>query len=326
MSVSSIQRKDVFEQAHATVDLLNRELTEAVYMSDDDRLATIGAWAVGGHILFDGVYGTGKTTIAKTLGAAINGTAARVQGTPDVMASDITGSMVWNRKTERFDFVPGPIFSNVLLVDEMHRMPGKSQSGLVEAMEEGQVTVNGKTYELPEAHLVIATKNPDGQDIAPVLADRFDLGMHMPRQTAQDRKNILHKKRNAHKVQGVVTPEDILNMQRAVEEEVTVSDQLVDVANSLVDRIYSDSRVDHDYTIEGGFRPFYKVLNIAKFAALARKSRNVHAADVAFAAPYVFTHRVVPSDEAQDNNVTSRDIVSAAITAERIPTQVPESK
>ena len=325
MSVSSIQGKVLFNQAHNTVDLLNRELTEAVYMSDNDRLATIGALAVGGHILFDGVYGTGKTTIAKALGEAMNGTSARVQGTPDVMASDITGSMIWNRKTEAFEFVRGPIFSNVLLVDEMHRMPGKSQSGLVEAMEERQVTVNGTTYALPEAHLVIATKNPDGQDIAPVLADRFEIGIHMPKQTAEDRKNIWHMKRNGYKVQGVVSTEDILNLRHAVDEEVVVSDQALDAANTLVDRIYSDPRVDHEYSIEGGFRPFYKVLNIAKFAALARKSRNVHVADIAFAAPYVFTHRIIPTDEAQDGKISSHDIVSAAIAAERIPTQVPES-
>lgn len=287
---------DVFEHAYNVSQKISNELHKSVYLKEDERLALMSALATGGHVLMDSTYGTGKTTTAKAFAAAIGGTNGRIQGTPDVMASDMTGQSIYNQKTTEFDFREGPVFSNVLLYDEIDRSSPKAQAGMVQAMEEDQVTTDrGETLDLPEPFIVIATRNPEGQDVAAVLRDRFVVGVQTSAQTAEDRRHILAKKKTGHIPKRVVSTDDILELQDAVEYEVEVPEHVEDRANEFVDMIYAHDGIDHLESIQGGFRGFYNILNVAKYAALARGDRVAELEDVAFATKAVLGHRLVPT-------------------------------
>src|SRR5207302_6892716 len=131
----------LFDEAHYAIEALTAEMTESVIMPKSDLKAVIGCVVVGEAVLFEGVPGTGKTTLAKALAMAIGGDFSRVQGTPDVIPADITGGLIFNPKDREFHLNRGPIFTNVLLVDEANRLQSKTQSALLEAMQEKQVTI-----------------------------------------------------------------------------------------------------------------------------------------------------------------------------------------
>ena len=151
--------KDLSEIRKAADELENEISKYVVGWPNVIKFLAIGAFT-GGHILIEGVPGTAKTYLAKIFSDTINLSFRRIQSTPDLMPSDITGSHIFNVKTLEFDFHQGPIFSNIVLVDEINRAPPKTQSALLEVMQEGQVTIDGNTTALEQPFMIIATKNP----------------------------------------------------------------------------------------------------------------------------------------------------------------------
>ncbi len=304
---------DPFVRAGQTYQKLAAELNLAAYVTTNQVEAVVGGWATGGHVLLEATYGTGKTTIAKALGAAADVDFKRLQGTPDVTASDITGHTIYNQATGLFEFRKGPIFAGVLLVDEIQRMQEKPQAGLTEAMQEGQTTPAGsdETYQLPKPQLVIATRNADGA-VADHIVDRFTVGIRLPKQTAAERKAVLAKKRTGHVVRAVVDGEDILELQTET-TGVTINDEVEDYANGLIDEVHDHSDIEHEDTIEGGARSLINMLDLARFYALIHSRRVAEKADVAFGARNTLPHRIAVKYGPEERGMTSEKIVEAAI-------------
>ncbi|WP_062051390.1 MoxR family ATPase [Bacillus sp. JCM 19034] len=187
----------------------------------------------GGHVLLEGVPGTGKTQMVRTLAKLIGGDFHRIQFTPDLLPSDITGSTIYNMKDGQFQTLKGPIFTNILLADEINRTPAKTQAALLEAMEEKQVTIQGETYKLSDVFFVVATQNPveyEGTYPLPeAQQDRFLFKLLIDFPTAEEEKRVLkqviEKKMNASDVDQVLSIETFLAIRQEI-EQVTISDEV----------------------------------------------------------------------------------------------------
>lgn len=306
--------EDPFNQAHAVMGKLTRQLQESVYMPTGNVRAFLGGMMVG-HVLEDATFGTAKTLTAKVLAISTGLEWSRIQGDSDLSPEDVTGFMWFNRKTDEFEFRRGPIFANFVLADELPRAPERAQSGLMESMEEGQVTPHGypKSIKLPVPHILVATRNPDGLPIPPGVLDRFSVNIEAPRlraKLAAEIRTVLAKNNQPHKV---VEPEEIVALQKALETEVGIESGLESKADHFLDAVFDHPDADQEESINGSFRANLNLVNIAKSAAIARGSQVANVMDLAFAAPYVLKHRVVPSPKAEDKGVKPLDIIVTTV-------------
>jgi MoxR-like ATPase len=190
-----------------------------------------------GHLLIEDVPGVGKTALADSLARSIDGSFKRVQFTSDLLPSDILGVPIFNPKENQFEFRPGPIFSHILLADEINRTTPKTQSALLEAMNDGQVSVENKTYPLPRPFMVIATQNPsDHQGTYPLpesQRDRFMIRMRLGYPAEADEKAILLRSVSSKGVRPVITPEEVSALQDEV-ERVKLDESLIDYLLTIV--------------------------------------------------------------------------------------------
>ncbi|MEH7075958.1 AAA family ATPase [Neobacillus drentensis] len=201
----------------------------------------LSAVLAGGHVLLEGVPGTGKTQMVRTLANLLGGTFNRIQFTPDLLPSDITGSTIYNMKESNFQTLKGPIFTNILLADEINRTPAKTQAALLEAMEEKQVTIQGETYPLPEVFFVVATQNPiefEGTYPLPeAQQDRFLFKLRIEFPSFEEEKNVLKQvienSFDQKLVSAVLDMNEFLSVRRAI-EKVTVSENVIDYMMKIV--------------------------------------------------------------------------------------------
>lgn len=203
----------------------------------------LSAILVGGHVLLEGVPGTGKTQMVKTLASLLGGAFNRIQFTPDLLPSDITGSTIYNMKDGSFQTLKGPIFTNVLLADEINRTPAKTQAALLEAMEEQQVTIQGETYQLPEVFFVVATQNPiefEGTYPLPeAQQDRFLFKLQIGFPTLEEEtnvlRNVLENKTFMDEVQSVLDMDTFLAIREEI-DAVTLSEEVLDYIMQIIHR------------------------------------------------------------------------------------------
>lgn len=250
-SAASSDPSTVSSTAHAAqsigegIQQLRQVLNQTLIGKSDVIEFVMAGLLAGGHILFDDLPGLGKTTLGKALADAVGGKFGRIQGTPDLLPSDITGFNIFNRKTQEFEFRSGPVFSDVLLADEINRATPRTQSALFEAMGERQVSVDGVSFELPPTFFVIATQNPIDHsgtfELPEAQLDRFAMKLTIGYPAADDEVAIL--KDQAHQTsrprqnpQQVLTPQELLQWQEVV-SRVLVSEKiqryLVDLATAI---------------------------------------------------------------------------------------------
>ena len=282
----------------------------------------------GGHILIEGVPGLAKTLSIQTLAHAVQLGFKRIQFTPDLMPADLTGAEVYNAKEAVFSTRKGPLFSNIILADEINRAPAKAQSALLEAMQERQVTIGSETFRLPDPFIVLATQNPIEQEgtypLPEAQVDRFMLKLIVTYPTPEEEMSIV--KRNSsgvsQTVAPVVTPQEIMEAKGAM-DLIYIDDKIIQYIINIVGatRRPSDFGLNLDRLIQYGASPRASIYltRLAKANAFLRHRGYVLPDDVKKAGHDVLRHRVIPTYEADAENVTPDDIISKIFDAVEVP-------
>jgi len=306
----------------AVESLLRRELGRVVVGAETPTRALIIALIARGHVLVQGVPGLGKTLLAKTLARALGGEFKRIQGTPDLMPSDIIGVHVFDETQRSFVFRPGPLFADVVLVDEINRAGPKTQSALLEAMEERQVSVEREVLPLPADFLVLATQNPrefEGTYPLPESQlDRFMLRIDMDYPSRESEAQILARYggMQAATLESVEKLDSsLLTVARAEADRIHVSDAL---AGYVLD-IARASREHTRLTLGLSTRGALSLLKAARITAGLRGSDFVAPDDVKDAATWVMAHRLVLTPEAALEGSTDVEVVKALLSDTPVP-------
>jgi MoxR-like ATPase len=311
--VTAALSTDEVEAARQTLAEVRRAIAE-VFIGD---LAPVDMLFVSllarGHMLLEGVPGVAKTTLVKAFATALGCSVRRIQFTPDLLPADITGTYVLNPKSGDFAFRAGPIFANVVLADEINRAPAKTQSALLEAMQEGQVTVEGQRFELPQPFVVLATQNPlelEGTYPLPeAQVDRFLVQVRLGYPSRSDEVHMLR----AH---GVAAPEartilsaPALQRLQSVAARIHVEDDLFEYAVALSEYTRSHPKV----VLGASPRASLGLLRAAKGHAVLSGRGYLTPDDIRAVAAYVLSHRLVVSSDLEDESALRASIVAAAL-------------
>lgn len=304
-------------QAKALIE----EVEKVVIGKHNEVVLLVTALLAGGHVLIEDVPGTGKTTLASALARAAGLDFNRAQFTPDVMASDITGFNVYNRQKEQFEFNEGLVMTNILLADEINRASPKTQSALLEAMEESRVTVDGVTYPVPDPFMVIATQNPTGYvgtyPLPEAQLDRFAMRLSMGYPTLTEEVQIITDRRKTSPMEKVrpITDMETIRMLRAMVQNVTVSPE---IAEYIVTLIHA-TRKSRKLSLGASPRASLLIMKLAQAYAFLKERDYVKPEDVAFVFTPGIAHRIVLSQEARLNRETAEGILSELLRGTDVP-------
>jgi MoxR-like ATPase len=277
-----------------------------------------------GHVLIEGVPGVAKTLTAKLLARAVSTGFSRIQFTPDLMPSDVTGTSVFNPKETIFQFRHGPIFSNIVLIDEINRAPAKTQAALFEVMEEKQVTVDGATYPLQAPFMVVATQNPIEQEgtyhLPEAQLDRFLFKINVSYPSTQEELKVLLHHHNTslqnmvYEVQPVISAEDLKSLRDQV-RNIHIEEKLLVFITTIV----SGTRNNKNIYLGASPRASIGILNGAKAIAAMRGRDFVTPDDIIFVAPPVLRHRIVITPEKEMEGASADSIIDQLIHSVEIP-------
>lgn len=281
-----------------------------------------------GHILFESVPGTGKTVLSKSISEVMGGSFSRVQFTPDVLPTDITGMNIYNPKTKEFELQLGPVNTNILLADEINRATPRTQSALLEVMEESQVTVDGKTYPVEPPFIVLATQNPIESkqgtfDLPEAQMDRFFLKINLGYPSFENEHLMLDLHRNKHihnSIDQVLTLENIKEIQD-IADEIEINDTVKDYIINMVHKTRN-----HEY-IELGVSPrgTIALMQASIGTALINGRDYVTPDDVKYIAPYVLTHRIVLNIEGM-TLTTDDEVINSILNQTEVPVEYGVSR
>lgn len=303
------------------LNLINEVEKVIVGKTDTVRKAVI-AMLCNGHLLLEDIPGVGKTTLAKALAKTIGGEFRRVQFTPDLLPADITGSAVYNQRTTEFEFRAGPVFGNVVLVDEINRATPKTQSSLLEAMEERQITADGTTYELPHPFFVIATQNSvemtGTYPLPEAQLDRFFMRLSIGYPTRDEEVRILGDQQTRHPlalVETVMEPGDLVKLQESVRNvfvHETIKSYIVDVIRA--------TRESTRLSMGSSPRGTLYLMRAAQAHAAASGHDFVRPDDVKAMAPGVLGHRLIGRAENRTRTGAAESVVQTIL--ETVPSPI----
>jgi MoxR-like ATPase len=312
MATQGIER-NLLAQVAGVAQAVAAETGRAYIGSPETTELLLVALVARGHVLVEGVPGVAKTTLVKAFSKTIGCSFKRIQFTPDLLPSDITGTYILDMRTNSFVLREGPIFANVVLGDEINRAPAKTQSALLEAMQEGQVTIEGETRPLGTPFLVLATQNPIEHEgtypLPEAQVDRFLIKLTMRYPAEPDEKRMLMTySRPVTEPRTVIGAEDVMKLQRLA-EQVHVEDELFDYVLALVHATRKHRRV----YLGASPRAALALLLAAKARALVKGRDFVLPDDVKYLAPMVLSHRVLMAPEAELDGALPDSVVAEAL-------------
>jgi len=317
------QRTDMSKLSSAVEQIKTTLGTIIVGQQDSIDLLIAGILA-DGHVLIEGVPGVAKTLTAKLIAKAIDAQYSRIQFTPDLMPSDVLGTSVFNPKTVEFEFKQGPIFGNIILIDEINRAPAKTQSALFEVMEERQVTIDGKNYKMQEPFIVLATQNPVEQEgtyrLPEAQLDRFLFKIEIKYPSLEEEIRIISQQ-HQHKttdqlaeVKPILSKEDIISLRNQV-RSFHVEPKILE----FVAKVIHETRNNKSLYLGGSPRASLAVVNAAKALAAIRGRDFVTPDDIVWVAPAVLRHRIMLTPDKEMEGVSPDDIIKQIIQKIEVP-------
>ncbi|MGP4076005.1 AAA family ATPase [Halobacillus sp. K22] len=298
-----------------------KNINKVMIGKEEAALLSIVALLAKGHVLLEDVPGVGKTMLVKTLAKSLDCEFKRIQFTPDLLPSDVTGVSIYNPKEMEFEFKPGPILGNIVLADEINRTSPKTQSALLEGMEETSITVDGNAVPLKDPFFVMATQNPieyEGTYPLPeAQLDRFLLKMKMGYPTASQEMEMLSRTSGGHpihEISSVITRDELVGLQKEVEEvyvDTTVNRYIIDLVTG--------TRNHEGVYLGVSPRGSISLMKAAKAYAFVHDRDYVVPDDVQYLAPYVLSHRMILTSEANFEGATPESIIEELLSATSIP-------
>ncbi len=322
-------REDVERHARLGADIVN-EIGKVLVGQETMVSRLLTGLLCGGHVLLEGVPGLAKTLTVRCLAQAIDTGFSRIQFTPDMLPADVIGTEVFNPKDASYSVKKGPIFSNLILADEINRAPAKVQSALLEAMQERQATIGGHSYPLEEPFLVLATQNPIEQEgtypLPEAQVDRFMLKVKVGYPSKEEERKIIDRMAGGQaepSIGKVVSPSDLLEARRVVEQvfvDQKVRNYIIDIVHATRDPRGAEIP-DLDGMIELGASPRASIclMKVAKAHAFLQQRTYATPHDVKTLAPDVLRHRVSLTYEAEAEGKTPEDIIEHILVSVLVP-------
>ncbi len=324
MSEQVFENRINLEKLSTTAEKIRAEISKVIVGQADLIDQIIIALLADGHILIEGVPGVAKTLIAKLFAKSISAEFSRIQFTPDLMPSDVTGTTVFNAKIGDFEFKAGPIFANLVLIDEINRAPAKTQASLFEVMEERQITVDGTTYKLEPPFIVFATQNPVEQEgtyrLPEAQLDRFLFKINVGYPSVKEEVEILnraHDRRSAGQldnVQTFLTKTEIAEFRQKI-KELYIDPNL----RTYIAEIVSKTRNNNALYLGASPRASLNIMNAAKASAAISGRDFVVPDDIKFVAFPVLRHRIILSPEKEMEGVTTDSVIKQIINSVEVP-------
>lgn len=277
-----------------------------------------------GHVLIEGVPGIAKTLLSRMLSRTISSDFSRIQFTPDLMPTDIIGTSVFDLRESEFNFKPGPIFSNIVLIDEINRAPAKTQAALFEVMEERQISVDGKTYPMEDPFLIVATQNPIEQEgtykLPEAQLDRFLFRIKVDYPSLEEEKKILKRFKNdfhgktEDDVQKVISPKEIKAFGKLV-EAVHIKEELIDYIAEIINR----TRFSGELFLGASPRASLAILKASKAITALRGRDFVTPEDIQYVMKPILNHRVILNAEKEMEGAEVEDIIDEIVKSVEVP-------
>lgn len=329
MKENSINESDLLE-CRKTAEKCRTEAKKRLVGQEYVIDGILTAFVAGGHVLLEGVPGLAKTLAVKTFAELSGLDFKRIQFTPDLLPADVSGTLIYEQASGSFSVRKGPVFSNIVLADEINRSPAKVQSAMLEAMEENQVTIGEKTYPLPSPFFVLATQNPIEQEgtynLPEAELDRFLLKLNVGYPNSEDEVKIVQTQGNAFKVpvSQVVSGSDLLKF-RELNNQVVCDEKIVEYIVQIVSvtRPSLKKQSEHDITryikIGASPRAGISILKCAKATALLAGRSFVLPEDIKSVSPMVLRHRIVLSYEAAADGISADEIIAKILDFVPVP-------
>ncbi len=316
-------RIDLTTLNQAVVNIME-EIRKVIVGQDEMVQLIITALLADGHVLIEGVPGVAKTQTAKLVAKAVDAAFARIQFTPDLMPSDVIGTPVFNPSDARFEFKKGPVFGNIVLVDEINRAPAKTQAALLEVMEERQISIDGITYKMDAPFMVLATQNPVEQEgtyrLPEAQLDRFLFKIEVPYPQEEEELKILslfHKMGNSNPLESVKAALNgaQINQLRQQVKEILIEDKLL----AFIAKLVHQTRNNKAIYLGASPRASLAIMNASKATAAIQGRDFVTPEDIIRVAAPVLRHRIILSPEKEMEGVNENEIIRQIINGLEIP-------